>query len=289
MSAQPSFQVVLVQPAGYVHSAALAEVIETVVYGLRAMGCQTTFATNQLLVPGPRAVFFGAHLLSDKEAALLPPGTIIYNLEQVDPSSSWCRGPYLDLLRRHQVWDYSTRNIAALASLGVASEVKHVPVGYVPQLTRIPAVDDQDIDVLFYGSVNDRRARVIEGLKRTGLNAQAVFGVYGDQRDTLISRAKVVLNLHYYDTSIFELVRVSYLLANRKAVVAECHPGTEIDPDIAGAVRLATYDGLVEACTELVGDEAARAALGEQGFCKMVARDERAYLAAALAEAPNAA
>ncbi len=87
--------------------------------------------------------------------------------------------------------------------------------------------------------------------------------------------------MHYYETNIFELVRVSYLLANRKAVVAECNPGTEIDPDIVDAVQLAPYEGLVSACAQLVADSLSRKELSERGFSRMVARDERAYLAAA--------
>jgi hypothetical protein len=140
----------------------------------------------------------------------------------------------------------------------------------------------QDIDVLFYGSVNERRARVIVELRNRGLNAQAVFGVYGAPRDSLIARAKVVLNLHYYDTSIFEIVRVSYLLANRKAVVSECHDGTEIDPDMVDAVRLAPYEQLVDACVDLVNDGPARLALEERALCRISARPEEVFLAAAL-------
>jgi O-methyltransferase/8-demethyl-8-(2,3-dimethoxy-alpha-L-rhamnosyl)tetracenomycin-C 4'-O-methyltransferase len=95
---------------------------------------------------------------------------------------------------------------------------------------------------------------------------EAVFGVYGAERDALIARAKVVLNMHYYDSSIFEIVRVSYLLANRKAVVAECHPGTDVDPGLREAVRAVPYDGLVEACQGLVRDEDARTGLEERGY-----------------------
>jgi hypothetical protein len=273
---------VLVQPEGYVHSAAFAEVLEAVVCGLRALGADVSEAVNQLVVPGPQPVLFGANLLGDATVAALPPETIIYNLEQIDESSSWCSATYLRLLQSCQVWDYSARNIASLARLGISGKVRHVPVGYVPELTRIDAAPVEDIDVLFYGSVNDRRNKVISGLRQAGLNAHAVFGVYGAARDALIARSKVVLNMHYYEANIFELVRVSYLLANRKAVVAECNPGTEIDPDIVDAVQLAPYEGLVGACAELVADDQARKALSERGFSRMVARDERAYLAAAL-------
>ncbi|MGD0809730.1 MAG: hypothetical protein ABSA91_08480 [Acidimicrobiales bacterium] len=279
-SVKGPFQVVLVQPEGYVHSAAFAEVIESVVCGLRALGADVCQTVNQL-VPGRQPIVFGANLLGAATVDVLPRGTIIYNLEQIGESSSWCSPTYLSLLQSCQVWDYSARNIASLARLGVTAKVKHVPVGYVPELTRIKAAPVEDIDVLFYGSMNDRRNNVISQLRQGGLNAHAVFGVYGPSRDTLIARSKVVLSMHYYETNIFELVRVSYLLANRKAVVAECNPGTEIDPDIVDAVQLAPYEGLVSACAQLVADSLSRKELSERGFSRMVARDERAYLAAA--------
>jgi hypothetical protein len=157
-------------------------------------------------------------------------GTIVYNLEQIDESSSWCSPTYLRMLQSCQVWDYSAPNIASLTRLGVTVKVRHVPVGYVPELTRIAAGPAEDIDVLFYGSMNERRNNVISQLRQAGLNAHTVFGMYGPARDALIARSKVVLNMHYYEANIFELVRVSYLLANRKAVVAECKPGTKIGP-----------------------------------------------------------
>ena len=46
------------------------------------------------------------------------------------------------------------------------------------------------------------------------------YGVYGAERDRLIARSRLVLNVHYFPTHIFEMIRVSYLLANRTAVVA---------------------------------------------------------------------
>ena len=279
-----SFQIVSISPPGYLHSAALAEVVETVYYGLRALGYEADRCLNRVVAPGPQPVLFGAHLLGADDLPRVPPGTIIYNLEQISPSSSWCSPPYLKLLKTCRVWDYSPRNIATLAQMGVRGNVTRVPIGYVPQLTRIPASSEEDIDVLFYGSINDRRARVLNDLRAMGLNVHAVFGVYGHERDALMSRAKVVLNLHFYDTSIFEVVRVSYALANRKAVVSEYRPGTEMDADMVDAVRLVPYDKLVTSCAELVSDVEARRALGARGFARISERDEATYLASALGQ-----
>jgi hypothetical protein len=281
-----AFQVVLISPDGYVHAGAFAELAETVSFGLQSLGFESGVAVNRLIAPGPPAVMFGANLLTPEEADSVPATTIIYNLEQAGSSNTWFSPSYRSLLARCPVWDYSRRNIAALARSGMAQPATYVPVGYMPQLTRIPAAAEQDIDVLFYGSVNDRRAAVIQQLKDMGLNAQAIFGAYGAARDSFIARAKVVLNLHYYETSIFELVRVSYLLANRKAVVAERHAGTEVDADVASALKLAPYEQLAATCAEVVADAEQRRALETGGFECMVARDETAILAGALGLSP---
>lgn len=41
-----------------------------------------------------------------------------------------------------EVWDYSRRNIERPAATGVTARIRHVPVGCVPELTRITLVND---------------------------------------------------------------------------------------------------------------------------------------------------
>src|SRR5262249_55443542 len=134
----------------------------------------------------------------------------------------------------------------------------HVPIGYVTELSRIPVAQPQDIDVLFYGSLNERRNSILNRLSDAGLKVQVAFGVYGRQRDDLIARSKLVLNIHYYESKIFEIVRVSYLLANSKAVVTECAPGTSLDQGIKSAAICVPSDSLVSACCALIANESER-------------------------------
>ncbi len=168
--------------------------------------------------------------------------------------------------------DFSDRNRRTLVRAGVP-HADLLEVGYSPGLTRIRPVAqvDKDIDVLFYGSTNERRARILTALQEKGLKVANLFGVYGEERDAMIARAKVVLNLHYYRASIFEAVRVSYLLANRVCVVSEGEPG---DPDaarFAGGLAMVPYDALVAACVALAADPERRASLAEAGFARMLA------------------
>jgi hypothetical protein len=120
---------------GFIHSEAFREVAESVHHGLRALGHDSVLSDRTDL-PGRRHIVFGSNLLSAAESRL-PPGSVLYNLEQIYDDSPWLTPDLLALFRRHTVWDYSLANIEALARYGISA--RHVPIGYVPELTRIPA------------------------------------------------------------------------------------------------------------------------------------------------------
>ncbi|MCP3918029.1 MAG: glycosyltransferase family 4 protein [bacterium] len=278
--------VALIQPSGYVHAQALYEVAETVYHGLRRMGEPTTLAPNELAPTGGNIVI-GAHLLPPTGFDALRSDTILYNFEQLCDTSRIVSPAYLAALARCCTWDYSKRNLEKLERAAPGGNRKHVPLGHVPELERIESAPAQDIDVLFYGSVNERRARVLERLRGEGVNVHAVFGVYGPERDALIARSKLVLNLHFYPTSIFEIVRVSYLLANARPVVAECGHDTELEPSLRDAVELSAYDDLVPTCLALLADDDRRHALAQRGRERFTMLDESAILAQALNRAAS--
>ncbi|MGL4767364.1 MAG: hypothetical protein ACRCV6_04715, partial [Formosimonas sp.] len=65
---------------------------------------------------------------------------------------------------------------------------------------------------------------------------------------------------------VFEIARVSYLLANRKAVVSEIAEGTDIDDDIKNAIAHGSIDQLPQICFDLIHDDARRHELEQRGF-----------------------
>ncbi|HEY5055924.1 MAG TPA: methyltransferase domain-containing protein [Acidobacteriaceae bacterium] len=273
-----AYQIVHVRPPDYVHAEGLTEIAECVHFGLRRLGVRSFYRDPP---DGPaRQIVLGAHMLDAAQLEALPADAILYNSEQMDADSRWLTGPYIAALKRHTVWDYSTENARRLSALG-AQSVQFVPLGYVPELARVPHLSDE-IDVLFYGSVNPRRQKILDELKAWGLNVVVLFGTYGEERDRAIARAKVVLIVHFYEAKIFEVVRAAYLLSNRKAVVAEGGPDTFLEPDLRDAVCGVPYERLVETCVELVRDPARRHAQGEQGQRIFALRREEEILRDAL-------
>lgn len=275
LGAARAFHIVQVRPPGLVHAEALTEFAQCVLFGLRRLGFTTYYGER---AEGPaRKILFGAHLLDERGVAALPPDAIIYNSEQIQADSPWLSGPYREALQSHVVWDYSADNVRRAAELGVGT-LRHVPLGYVPELARIaPAVED--LDVLFYGSLNPRRQAVLRALDAQGLKVATLFGVYGEERDRAIARARIVLNMHFYEARIFETVRVAYLLNNGKAVVAECGPDTAIEEDLRTAILGVPYDQLVDACLQLLRHPERRQALAAAGQRQFARRREEELLA----------
>jgi len=273
-TAGPRFAVTVISPPGYPHSAAFAEVAETLVHGLGAAGCDAVLTTDPSL-PGRRHIVLGANLVPGTSVRLLP-GSIIYNLEQVEEGSSWLTPELLALFRAFQVWDYSRANADALEQMGVPRPAV-VPVGYVPQLTRIaPAAED--LDVLFYGSMNPRRRMVLDELTRRGARVHAAFGLYGAARDALVARSRIVVNVHYYQAKVFEVVRVSYLLANRRCVVSERGCDAAEEAAFEEGVAFAAHEALADRCLHLLAHPDERHRIAEAGFRIMSSRDEAGYL-----------
>ena len=273
-------RLVTVRPPDYAHSAAFDELVSGFAAAFAALGTQVDTATNQFLGGEGMNIVFGAHLLSP--TVRLPPNSVIVNLEQMH-DGHFAQAYYIDLLQRHPVIDYSPRNVARIRELTGSEYVHSFRIGYTPVLSRIQSAPQQDIDVLFYGVVNERRRKIFDALVAAGLVAVTLSpGIYGAERDAFIARSKVVLNVHYYEDRIHELVRTSYLLANSKAVVSECEGDTEIDADIRAGILALPYAQLVEGCVALVRDEVRRAALERQGFEHFSKRDQAALLAEVL-------
>jgi hypothetical protein len=297
------WQITIARPPDYKASQCFQEVAETLMYGLRRMGETANIGLN-VLAPGARHILLGAHLLGVRQHALTPAGSILYNFEpfttKEDRPSLLQR--YVDLARRMRVWDYSPANLAEWKRARVTAKV--VPIGYVPEIRKVFAdfkfPDDklsdreppeQHIDVLFYGALNPRRQAVLEGLKHAGLTVTHLEGIYGVARDDMIARAKVVLNLHFYESrggassgvnsSIFEMVRVSYLMANGVAVVTE--DSVDIPDDLRPGLAVVPYGALVQTCRGIVNSPERRRDLERTAFECFRRRPEEEILRAAIA------
>lgn len=228
------------------HAVCFEDVAKALAGALRVLDHEVTGFEN----PG-RLIMFGANNVHDPDGKI-PKDAIIFNSEQIAAQNGVSEQmSNYEQYKKMVVWDYSEANIAKMRAFGLERTV-HCPIGYVPSMSCIEPAEE-DIDVLWYGSVNDRRREILDALDNSGLKVKRLFGVYGAERDKVIARAKVVLNLHFYEHAVFEIFRCSHLFANSKCVVTE---GGGCDETLESFARLATYyvprDEIVNACKRLV-------------------------------------
>jgi hypothetical protein len=255
----PHINIVLVQPAGYLHSLALWEIGKLLLHSFRSLGFECRFQFNAFEADAIN-VLLGYQVLSDL-ALMKACDCVIYQLEQLSDREGWFQPHHLSLFRQaREVWDYSPQNLAFLRAKGLGN-VRLVPVGFHEALFTIQKAPYQDIDVLFYGSLNKRRQAVLDDLART-TTVHKVFGVYGEDRDHLVARSKIVLNIHFYDAQIMEQPRISYLLNNRCFVVSE---ESKINPFGDGLV-VAPYGQIAETCRAWLNDPEGRDRVAQAGF-----------------------
>ena len=263
------YAVTIISPPGFPHSECFREVAETLYFGLKSLG-HKSIITDDPLLDGYRHIILGSNLIPGNRISIQP-DSILYNLEQIYGNSQWLNPHLIALFRNYEVWDYSKQNAHVLNEYGV--EVKHIlPIGYVTNLTRIKRTNNPDIDVCFFGSLNERRTKIFDEIRSHGFNVCAIEGIYGAERDQLIARSKLAFNIHFHDAKILEMVRISYFLANRIPVLTEGNVNNFEDEDIVDAVCFADYEQLTENAIALLKDTGRLHELSKNGLKYMRGR-----------------
>lgn len=246
------FNVVLVQPAGYAFSLALAEAAEYVASMLRACGHPAQVAINGLRRDARNVVFCG-HLMNRGDVAGLPPDTILFNSEPLARQDAWHLGSevYREALARFHVWDYAQRNLDTVAH----ARKDVLPFWYCADLVRPRPAAGERKGLLFYGVPTPWRRALLSEIAAAGVDVQFMHNGFGAQRDAVMWNAWAVLNLHKTeDNAVFEPIRCFYPLINRVPVISE-----DVQQDAAAdAFRDAMFflprAGIADAIRGLVDD-----------------------------------
>lgn len=157
---------------------------------------------------------------------------IVYQLEQlVGNKTSWnnLANILTNLATFETVWDMDYLNVDYLEQYSKIKVEKILPVTYTPQIKNHRITNNYtDIDVLFYGFMSERRGRVFKKLNQQlykeshGLSIVILYGGDTILQDELISRSKIILNIHGHEPWFRqEQPRIFYPLVNNKLVISE--------------------------------------------------------------------
>ena len=196
-------------------------------------------------------IVLGAHIGFDHENCRRY-RCIFVNLEQLGHGGKRVRPEYLDLLSQSAVIDYDRSNLEHYHR-GSRDRVAILSFGYAPYLqsgsaampSSIP-LRDRPIDLLFYGSMNDARCHILQRLARHGGDVKILNGLFGPERDSVIRKAKLVVNIAYYEKGSFEQVRAFHCLSLGTPMLSVTSDNTgNIPPGFRKAVF---FMGADEAC-----------------------------------------
>ncbi len=210
----------IIQPPGYVHSQGFLDQARFARYQFRQFGAEVTIGKNRLREDSIN-IIFGAHL--GFEATLKERYTcVFFNLEQLGEGGARVSQDYMTLLRSSAVIDYDERNLAAYGCK--PGDVPVVSFQYAPYLATTPALPlaDRPIDLLFFGSINERRKAIFSRIEACGWSVSTFdHPLYGQERDEFIRQAKAVFNCHFYESSRFEQARAFHTLSLGTPVISE--------------------------------------------------------------------
>jgi SAM-dependent methyltransferase len=225
MNDLPHVHLCVQQPSGYVHSLGLLDQARYFRYQFTRLGAKVTIAKNRLRHDAVNFVF-GAHL-GFEAAQRERQAVIVVNLEQLGDGGAQVSDAYRQLLASSAVVDYDAANRPAYSKH--PDDVPLVPLLHAPYLA--PAsplpLEQRPIDLLFFGSLNERRVRWLDRVRAAGRTVKVLdTALYGAERDAWIMKSKAVLNAHFYESSRFEQARVAHCLSLGTPVISERTPRT---------------------------------------------------------------
>ena len=146
----------------------------------------------------------------------------VFQMEQT-VSSRWFTEDYLAKLKNAcGVLDYALANVDFFQKpeqKELSRSVYYLPVDYCPQYTLAELPQEKEYDVLFYGDAsNSRRKAILEAVSRR-FRVKLCSEIYGEDVYREIRKAKVLLNIHYYDGALLETTRLYETLSLNAAMI----------------------------------------------------------------------
>lgn len=154
----------------------------------------------------------------------LPKRYIAYQMEQ-SISNRWFDKKYFNILNNAlSVCDYSNYNIQFLRNNGIPfSSLNYLPIGYFRNYKQYLGVENviEDYDVVFYGDINCQRRRAFLEQISKRFKTLIIYNLFGIDLVKQLLRAKIVINIHYYDYALLETPRIFESLSLDKIVISE--------------------------------------------------------------------
>ena len=100
--------------------------------------------------------------------------------------------------------------------------VIHYKMGYHSYFDNFKEIE-QNIDVSFFGTMNERRNQICEEIGNVQINQR----ILDKERDKFINQSKINLNIHYSESKLLQTLRILYVGCSRGFIISEDFIGDE--------------------------------------------------------------
>ena len=250
--------IVSIRPYGYLYSEAFREPIEAIARDAWSKNISYTITENKVDHEAINIVL-GSHLIfrDDQTIIEIPDNSIIINLERLSCiRSAWgdqISAKYMELMKSKKVVDYCESNNSILRSeLNKEAGFLYRP-WHDERWAKIPKPIEKEFDLCIIGSITERRQRAVHELRRRGLSVSANNNLFSSERDNILAKSKIILNIHAYeDANDIELWRINYLASNSLYILSERSCFEEGEEEISNALYQCSIDKIAETGENLV-------------------------------------
>ena len=95
-------------------------------------------------------------------------------------------------------------------------KIINIPINYYIFHSEI-----KDIDVLFIGTLNLRRKKILDYLESKNINVKIVSNIFHNDLTEYIKKSKTVINLHIDKKAIFEYFRINDIISYNTHIISE--------------------------------------------------------------------
>lgn len=239
--------------------AVFSDCIDSMTHVLKNLGYEV-YVTENTVVDEIVNIVWGVGTHYSKEYGLYSElnkkyKVIFMNMEQLGGGSKLLDDEYFTLLTQNRFMDYCYSNIAYLNKVtGITSRSQEFPFAPIP-LSLVNHNLEKKYDFAFFGADNSRRTEVINKLISNGFNIKLIKGKYTQALSDDLLDCSAVLNIHYYESSIFEVARCLRPVSMQIPILSETsHMPNSVDWGNAG-IQFFELNQLVSVAQNFLDEE----------------------------------
>ena len=193
-----------------------------------------------------------------------PPLYIAYQMEQTI-NSRWLTEEYMEILHNaYAILDYSLENINFFSNdPTLASKLFYLPVDVCEDMLKGNEQNqEKEYDILFYGSPYiDRRQEFLQKIGEKH-DLRIICDKFGPALYEEMRKAKLVINVHYYQDALLETTRLYETLSASDCLIVSERSGDPVEEerleDIVDFTEVSNVDAMVERIDYWLANDAQR-------------------------------